>query len=52
VLLAAGGAALTPEGEPVTLVPDTEAKIRLVAASSEEAAHALLRAVADVDQVT
>ena len=52
VLHAAGGVALTPDGEPLRLIPDTEAKIRLVAASSTEAAHALLRAVANVDQVT
>ena len=45
VLHAAGGAALTPEGEPLRLYPDTEAKIRFVAASSPEAAAELLAAV-------
>jgi 3'(2'), 5'-bisphosphate nucleotidase len=45
VLLAAGGAALTPEGKPVRLLPDTEATIRFVTASSAQAAAELLRAV-------
>ncbi|TFV63304.1 UNVERIFIED_ORG: inositol monophosphatase [Bacillus sp. AZ43] len=45
VLLAAGGAALAPDGTPVRLLPDTDARIRFVAASSTEAAAALLRAV-------
>jgi 3'(2'), 5'-bisphosphate nucleotidase len=45
VLLAAGGAALTPDGAPVRLLPDTEARIRFVAASSQQAAAELLRAV-------
>jgi 3'(2'), 5'-bisphosphate nucleotidase len=45
VLHAAGGAALTPDGEPLRLYPDTEAKIRFVAASSPAAAAELLTAV-------
>ena len=45
ILTAAGGVALTPEGAEVTLRPDTAAKMRLVAASSPEAAAELLRAV-------
>jgi 3'(2'), 5'-bisphosphate nucleotidase len=45
VLLGAGGAALTETGEPLELRPDTEARIRLVAASSEAAARELLDAV-------
>jgi 3'(2'), 5'-bisphosphate nucleotidase len=44
VLLGAGGAALTENGEPLELRPDTQAKIRLVAASTEAAARALLAA--------
>jgi 3'(2'), 5'-bisphosphate nucleotidase len=45
VLHAAGGAALMPDGEPLRLYPDTEAKIRFVAASSPDAAAELLSAV-------
>jgi 3'(2'), 5'-bisphosphate nucleotidase len=45
VLASAGGVALTPDGAGVVLRPDTAAKMRLVAASSAEAAVALLRAV-------
>jgi 3'(2'), 5'-bisphosphate nucleotidase len=46
VLVAAGGVALTPEGTELTLRPDTSAKMRFVAASSVEAATALLAAFA------
>ena len=42
VLLAAGGAALTPEGESLRLAPDTETRVRFVAASSDAAARDLL----------
>jgi 3'(2'), 5'-bisphosphate nucleotidase len=42
VLLSAGGAALAPDGTPVRLVPDTGMRMRLVAASSTEAAAELL----------
>jgi 3'(2'), 5'-bisphosphate nucleotidase len=45
VLLGAGGVALTEQGNPVELRPDTDAKIRLVAAPSEAAARELLAAV-------
>jgi 3'(2'), 5'-bisphosphate nucleotidase len=45
VLLAAGGVALTPDGEPLRLPPDTAGAIRLVAAPSVADAHALLVAV-------
>ena len=45
VLAAAGGVALTPDGAEVTLRPDTEEKIRFVAASSPEAAAELLAVV-------
>ncbi|WP_346621647.1 inositol monophosphatase family protein [Blastococcus montanus] len=45
VLLAAGGVALTPDGEPVRLEPDTEGLIRFVAAPDAGAARALIRAV-------
>jgi 3'(2'), 5'-bisphosphate nucleotidase len=45
VLLAAGGVALTPDGEPLVLRPDTERRIRLVAAPSEAAARELLAAL-------
>ena len=45
ILAAAGGVALTAGGAPVVLRPDTEARIRLVAASSQEAAAELLSAV-------
>ena len=46
VLFAAGGAALTPDGEPLVLQPDTATKIRFVAAPTAEAARELLAAVA------
>lgn len=45
VLAAAGGTALSPDGAEVTLRPDTHAKMRLIAASSPDAAADLLRAV-------
>jgi 3'(2'), 5'-bisphosphate nucleotidase len=45
VLLAAGGAAFTADGEPLVLLPDTAATIRLVAASSGSAARELLAAL-------
>jgi 3'(2'), 5'-bisphosphate nucleotidase len=45
VLASAGGVALDPEGRPVMLRPDTATTIRFVAASSEQAAAALLAAV-------
>jgi 3'(2'), 5'-bisphosphate nucleotidase len=45
VLLAAGGAALTPDGEPLRLAPDTEARVRFVAASGDPAARDLLAAL-------
>lgn len=45
VLLGAGGTALTADGGPLELRPDTGAKIRLVAAASESAARELLAAV-------
>ena len=46
VLLAAGGAALTADGAPVLLEPDTGARIRFVAAADETLARTLLDAVA------
>jgi 3'(2'), 5'-bisphosphate nucleotidase len=46
VLLAAGGVVLTDEGEPLRLRPDTEMKIRLVAAADEATARELLAALA------
>jgi 3'(2'), 5'-bisphosphate nucleotidase len=46
VLLAAGGAALTADGAPVLLEPDTGARIRFVAAADEALARTLLDAVA------
>lgn len=46
VLAAAGGAVLTADGTEVVLRPDTDRKMRFVAASSREAAAELLRAVA------
>jgi 3'(2'), 5'-bisphosphate nucleotidase len=46
VLFAAGGAALTPDGEPLVLHPDTTTKIRFVAAPTAAAARELLAAVA------
>jgi 3'(2'), 5'-bisphosphate nucleotidase len=45
VLLAAGGAALTPDGGSLVLRPDTEERIRLVAASGEAAAREFLAAL-------
>ncbi|MFW3170615.1 inositol monophosphatase family protein [Geodermatophilus sp. CPCC 206100] len=42
VLAAAGGVALTADGEPVRLRPDTDTLIRFVAAGSEAAARELL----------
>jgi 3'(2'), 5'-bisphosphate nucleotidase len=45
VLLAAGGAALTAEGRPLVLRPDTVARIRFVAAADEALARSLLDAV-------
>ena len=45
VLLAAGGVALDPDGEPLTLRPDTEELIRLVAAATPGVARELLREV-------
>jgi 3'(2'), 5'-bisphosphate nucleotidase len=45
VLLAAGGTALTADGGPLELRPDTGAKLRLVAAASESAARELLAAL-------
>lgn len=42
VLLAAGGAALAPDGTPLVLHPDTDRLIRFVAASGEDAARELL----------
>jgi 3'(2'), 5'-bisphosphate nucleotidase len=46
VLLAAGGAAVTPGGRPLLLTPDTDARVRFVAASGAEAARDLLAALA------
>jgi len=45
VLLAAGGVALTDDGKPLSLQPDTETTIRFVAAASVPEADALVRAV-------
>ena len=45
ILLAAGGVALTPDGEPVLLAADSDARIRFVAASGDAAARDLLAAV-------
>ncbi|MFD2091790.1 inositol monophosphatase family protein [Blastococcus deserti] len=45
VLFAAGGVALSPEGEPLVLRPDTEQLIRLVAAPSVQDARDLLGAL-------
>jgi 3'(2'), 5'-bisphosphate nucleotidase len=45
VLLGAGGVALTADGGPLELRPDTDAKIRLVAAPSGAAARELLAAL-------
>lgn len=46
VLLAAGGAALTADGAPVLLEPDTGARIRFVAAADAALARTLLDSVA------
>jgi 3'(2'), 5'-bisphosphate nucleotidase len=46
VLLAAGGAVLTPDGGPLVLRPDTETTIRFVAAPDEASARELLAALA------
>jgi 3'(2'), 5'-bisphosphate nucleotidase len=46
VLLAAGGTVLSDAGEPLRLDPDTEARIRLVAAADEATARDLLAALA------
>jgi 3'(2'), 5'-bisphosphate nucleotidase len=45
VLAAAGGVALTPDGEPLELRPDTGALIRFAAAGTAETALALIAAV-------
>ncbi|WP_336029959.1 inositol monophosphatase family protein [Geodermatophilus sp. FMUSA9-8] len=45
VLAGAGGVALTPEGGPLRLAPDTETLIRFVAAASETGARDLIAAV-------
>jgi 3'(2'), 5'-bisphosphate nucleotidase len=45
VLAAAGGVALTADGEPLVLRPDTGTLVRLVAAGTAEAARELLGAV-------
>jgi 3'(2'), 5'-bisphosphate nucleotidase len=45
VLLAAGGVALTPDGQPLALAPDTERLVRFVAAADEGTARDLLRTV-------
>jgi 3'(2'), 5'-bisphosphate nucleotidase len=45
VLLAAGGVALTPDGEPVRLRPDAQEPVRFVAAPDVRSARELLRAV-------
>jgi 3'(2'), 5'-bisphosphate nucleotidase len=45
ILLAAGGAALTPDGRPPALRPDTDELVRFVAASTEQAARELLAAL-------
>ncbi|MGY1747127.1 inositol monophosphatase family protein [Blastococcus sp. SYSU D00695] len=45
VLAAAGGVALTADGAPLRLEPDTETKIRFAAAGTEEAARELIEAV-------
>jgi 3'(2'), 5'-bisphosphate nucleotidase len=46
VLLAAGGAALTPDGDPLLLTPDTDGRVHLVAAATDRAARDLLAALA------
>jgi 3'(2'), 5'-bisphosphate nucleotidase len=45
VLLAAGGVALTPAGEPLVLQPDAHERVRFVAAPDDASARELLRAV-------
>jgi 3'(2'), 5'-bisphosphate nucleotidase len=45
ILLAAGGVALTPDGGPVLLDAESDARLRFVAASSDDAARDLLAAV-------
>jgi 3'(2'), 5'-bisphosphate nucleotidase len=45
VLLAAGGVALTPDGEPLVLGPEAQKRLRFVAASDLASARELLRAV-------
>jgi 3'(2'), 5'-bisphosphate nucleotidase len=45
VLAAAGGAALTPDGAPLRLRPDTRTLIRFAAAATEDAARELTAAV-------
>ncbi len=45
VLLAAGGAALTADGQPLELVPDATGKVRFVAAADETVARSLLGAL-------
>jgi 3'(2'), 5'-bisphosphate nucleotidase len=45
VLLAAGGAALTRDGEPLVLMPERNARVRFVAASGDAAARELLAAL-------
>jgi 3'(2'), 5'-bisphosphate nucleotidase len=45
VLLAAGGVALTADGDPVALVPRSDARVRFVAAGDEPAARGLLAGV-------
>jgi 3'(2'), 5'-bisphosphate nucleotidase len=45
VLAAAGGVALTPDGAPLRLRPDTETLIRFAAAATEDAARELTAAV-------
>ena len=45
VLAAAGGVALTADGEPLRLHPDTEEKMRFAAAGTAEAARELIAAV-------
>ena len=45
VLLAAGGVVLTPDGGPLLLHPDTDGRIRFVAAGSDQEARDLLAAL-------
>ena len=46
VLLAAGGTAVTPDGEPLLLTPDTYGRVHFVAAATDRAARDLLAALA------